>query len=132
MKPNKHINMTKQNKNSQIKHITNIWKRKRKKETTYVKKTSISCCVRLSSCILKVAPFMLTTCTKVKRGNTNHKKGENTISNTTSKNKEEIIWHLLKRMKSAHELIASNVSKTKNKGHMKHQTWTTLLRNIIG
>jgi hypothetical protein len=41
--------------------------KKRKKETIYVKKTSISCCVRLSSCILKVAPFALATCTKVKR-----------------------------------------------------------------
>jgi hypothetical protein len=32
MKPNKKINMTKQNKNSQIKHITNTWKKERKKE----------------------------------------------------------------------------------------------------
>jgi hypothetical protein len=64
---------------------------------------------------LKVAPFTLATCTKVKRGNTNHKKGENTISNTTSKNKEEIIWHLVKSTKSTHELIASNVSKTKRR-----------------
>jgi hypothetical protein len=60
MKPNKHINMTKQNKNSQTKHI---WKKKQKNN---VNRTSISCCVRLSSSILKVAPFALATYTKVK------------------------------------------------------------------
>jgi hypothetical protein len=118
MKPNKHMNMKKQNKNSQIKHITNIWKKnqKNKKQTNNVKRTSISCCVRLSSCIIRTCNLH-----KGKRGNTNHKKGENTISNTTSKSKAKIIiWHLVKRMKSAHELITSNISKTKTR-----TTWNT-------
>jgi len=41
-------------------------KRKEKKKQPMLKKTSISCCVKLSSCILKVAPFALATRTKVK------------------------------------------------------------------
>jgi hypothetical protein len=48
---------------------------------------------------LKVAPFTLATCTKVKGEIQTTKRGrENTIiSNTTSRNKEEIIWHLVKK-----------------------------------
>jgi hypothetical protein len=88
--------------------------------------------------LCKVVKLHFESCTirtcnlhKGKRGNTNHKKGENTIGNTTSKNKEEIIGTWLKGRKAHMSWLQATFKKTKatttwNTKHEQHY-WETSL-----